>query len=124
VGAVELVEQEIEQPRVFVANFAGHDYTKAKKYGEVVFVTKGFISFQGLDRLKFQIAERLLDSRPEDWLALSGTNIINVLAGILWYQRHGVVKILNFDKTSQTYRELIVTVDNNQKLFEVLDGSS
>lgn len=114
----------VEVTRVYVANFAGHDYAPAAKYGQLVFVTRGFISFQGLDRVKFQVAQGMADSRPDDWLALSGTNIINVLAALLWYQMHGLVKILNYDKTTNTYREIIVTKENNVQLLEVLNGAT
>lgn len=109
--------------RVFVTNFAGHDYSSLNKYGKQVFITKGFISFQGLDRVKFQVAQGMADSKPEDWLALSGTNILNVIAATLWYQLHKKVKILNYDKESRQYRELIMTEENNAQLLEVLLNS-
>jgi hypothetical protein len=44
-------------PRVFVTNFAGHDYTKAEKYGEIVWITKGYVSFHSLDRIKYRVCE-------------------------------------------------------------------
>lgn len=113
----------LDVPRVFVTNYAGHDYSALNRYGKKVFITKGFISFQGLDRVKFQVAQGLMDCGPEDWLALSGTNILNVIAAVLWYQRHGRVKVLNYDKESRQYRELILTTENNEQLFAVLAGS-
>lgn len=108
-------------PRVYVSNFAGHDYTEAEVYGEIRSITQGFISFQSLDRLKFTIAQALQETTPDDWLLLSGTNIISVLASLLWYQKHGVVKILNFDKTTRKYREIIFNQEHITKLLEVLD---
>lgn len=106
--------------RVFVTNYAGHDYSALNKYGKQVFITKGFISFQGLDRVKFAVAQGMIDCTAEDWLALSGTNILNVIAAVLWYQMHGKVKVLNYDKESRQYRELILTAENNSQLFAVL----
>lgn len=108
-------------PRVFIANYAGHDYTKAEAYGELKFVTKGFISFQSLDRVKFQVAEGLVGTRSEDWLVLSGTNIVNALAAVLWYVMHGKVKILNYDKSTGSYREIILTGEATDKLLKVLN---
>lgn len=72
--------------------------------------------------MKFQVAQGLLDSRPNDWLALSGTNIINALAAVLWFCMHGTVKILNYDKNTDVYREIILTRESNDKLLEVLRG--
>lgn len=110
--------------RVFVANYAAHDYEDAERYGEIKYITKGFVSFQGLDRLKFQIGQGIMDATADDWLVLSGTNIINVLAALLWFQKHGCCKILNYDKSSRTYREIVVTKENNAKLLEVLSGEA
>jgi len=109
--------------RVFVTNYAGHDYSALNKYGKQMFITKGFISFQGLDRVKFQVAQGMLESTSEDWLALSGTNILNVIAAVLWFNKHGKVKVLNYDKESRQYRELILTGENNAQLFAVLSES-
>lgn len=106
--------------RVYIANFAGHDYERAKKYGELLHLTKGFVSMQGLDRLKWQLAEAISETTSEDWLVLSGANIINVLAALLWYHRHGQVKVLNMDKNTRDYREITLTKDNMDSLFDAL----
>lgn len=108
--------------RVFVANFAGHDYSKAKKYGELVPITKGFVSMQGLDRLKFQIAEAIATTAPDDYLVLSGANIICVLSAVLWFQLHGKVRVLNLDKNTRDYREIVLTRENIDSVFTVLEA--
>lgn len=108
--------------KVYVANFAGHDFTPAQEYGELCYLTKGYISFQSLDRLKYVIAEALQQSKPEDYLALSGTNIINVLAAVLWLEMHEQVKILNYDKTTNSYRLIVLTRGSNLQLLEGLKG--
>lgn len=113
----------MDEPRVFVANFAGHDYSGAEKYGALCFVTKGFISFQSLDRVKYQVGMGIKDSRPDDWLALSGTNIINVLAAVLWFGMHGQIKILNYDKNTGVYREVTITKRSSDSMMEVLRES-
>lgn len=110
--------------KVYVTNYASHDYTDAERYGEICFVTRGFISFQSLDRVRYQVAQGLKGATADDWLALSGTNIINVLAAILWFQRFGRCKILNFDKTTQKYREIIMTPENISVLMEAIEGET
>jgi hypothetical protein len=110
--------------RVFVANYAGHDYAPLARFGKPVFITKGFISFQGLDRVKFQVAQGLMGCTADDYLALSGTNIINVIAALLWFQMHGKVKLLNFDKDARQYRELVINTENNEQLLTVLGSQS
>lgn len=106
--------------RVFVANYAGHDYAEAEPFGEIRYITKGFISFGNLDRVKYQIAESILNTTKDDWLLLSGVSIINVLSALLWYERHGIVKLLNYDKSGGKYREMILTPGHLSQLLEML----
>lgn len=112
----------METPRVFIANYAGHDYTDAAQYGELNWITRNNISFQSLDRVKALVAERILETRSEDWLALSGTIVISVVAAIMWYQTHGIVKLLVFDSKLNKYRPLIVSKENVIELFAILSN--
>jgi len=112
---------EVKLERVFVANYAGHDYSAAEVYGAINWITRGYVSFQSLDRVKFQIAEAIAQSQPGDWLLVSGTPLINLLAGVLWMEKHGTMKLLVYDKKFPTqYREMIVTRKNLIELISVL----
>lgn len=107
--------------RVYVANYAGHDYSTAlRQYGELHPVIMGFIPFENLDRVKYRVAEALRDSWEEDWLILSGANIINVLAALIMFIKHRKVKILNFDKTTGIYRECIIKEEAELLLLTTL----
>lgn len=110
-----------EAPRVFITNYAGHDYGNTREYGEFVWITKGYVSFQSLDRVKYQVAEKVAESRKQDWLCLSGTPLISVLAVLIWYHKHKVVNLLVWDRKMQDkYRELIITEDNLTEILETL----
>lgn len=98
--------------RVFVANVAGHDYKDAERYGKIIPVIKGYISFQSLDRVKYSIANVIASATGDDWLCISGTSIINVLAAVIWFRRCGRVKLLVWDKKAERYREVILTEEN------------
>lgn len=111
-----------EQPRrVFVTNYAGHDFEAAKQYGEIFWITKGYVSFQSLDRVKFLITEQVVKSDKEDWLLLSGTPIISVIATLVWFAIHRKVKLLVFDRKGDgKYRELIISESNVIDLLKVM----
>lgn len=120
-----VISEEQKKQRVFVTNYAGHDYTDAERYGEFVWITKGFVSFQSLDRVKFNIAELLIkeESNKEDWLLLSGKPIICVVTALIWFALHQKVKILVWDqKNRNKYRELVLTQKNMSDLIGVLVG--
>lgn len=110
--------------RVFVTNYAGHDYETAKSYGEIYWITRGYVSFQSLDRVKFLITEQVVKSDKDDWLLLSGTPIISVIATLVWYAIHKKVKLLVYDRKGHgEYRELIITEGNVADLLKVLPSS-
>lgn len=110
--------------RIFVTNFAGHDFEAAKSYGEIYWITKGYVSFQSLDRVKFIITEQVVKSNKEDWLLLAGTPIISVISALTWYALHKKVKLLVFDKKGQgKYRELIISEGNVLDLLKVMPDS-
>lgn len=112
--------------KVFVTNFAGHDYTKAERFGDLVYLTRGYVDFNSLDRLKFRIAERLLDATDEDYLLFSGNSYISIIAAIIWYERFKKVKLLVHDFRKQgenEYRESIITEKNVNETLRVLNNA-
>lgn len=106
--------------KVWITNYAGHDFSPAEKYGTLEYITKGYVSFQSLDRVKYHIAESLSASSPDDYLLISGRPIISVLAVLIWFQMHHQVKILNWDQKTNTYREMLITETNLNELDTTL----
>lgn len=114
------MDTEQVKSRVYITNFAGHDFTKAEKYGELVFVTTGYVSFQSLDRIKFEIVESLKTSRPDDWLCLTGVPILQVVSAVVWFHMHNKVNLLVWDRKKRDgYRELILTEKNFDQILEL-----
>lgn len=109
----------IVSPRVFVANVAGHDYTKLKRYGEIAAITTGHISFGSLDRVRYVVIQGMLDATAIDYLAVSGAAIVNVIAALAWYERFGVVQLLNYDKKTDAYRMLMMTKESTADQLEI-----
>lgn len=114
---------EAVKPRVFVTNYAGHDYHDAEQYGEFHWITKGYLSFHSLDRVKYTIGVVVNQSRKQDWLLLSGRPIISVIAAMIWFSLHKQIKILVWDqkgKPEPKYRELIITDANMMDMLQVI----
>ena len=101
-----------DRPSVWVVNFAGHNYTDAERWGELKYVTKGYVSLGHLDRLVYQVVESLEESRPTDWLIPSGLLILNVLASVFWYEKHGALRLLMWDRKNDSYMELNVDTEH------------
>lgn len=106
--------------KVWISNHSGHDYSNAKQYGEFDWITKGYVSFQSLDRVKFTIAEQVSKTNKDDWLLISGRPIISCIAILVWFICHNQVKILHWDQKTETYRPLIITADNVSEMLRVI----
>lgn len=118
--------KSVEEITVWVANYAGHEFQKAARYGRVRKITVGHISFSSLDRLKFQIANELTQTQAEDYLLISGAAIICTIAAVIWMSMHGKVKLLYWDKSADNgdgaYRAMIITNTSLGELLHILEG--
>lgn len=115
------------ETRVFIVNGAGHDYTSAKAYGRLIYITRGNVSFESLDRVKFLVTTSVMESREDDWLLPAGRGILGIIAAIVWYRKHKKLKLLVHDTKHADpprYRELIITESNLEQMFSLLsDGA-
>jgi hypothetical protein len=111
-----------EPPKVFISNLSGHSYAKAESFGELKWLTKGYVSFGSLDRLKFQLADKITAyTKKEDYLLLSGNGALCVFASLIWYQHHGVVKLLVHDKKNDdAYRVVMFSPDVLTSMFNLM----
>ena len=90
-------------PNVFVANYVHLAYDQATKYGELKFITRGYIRFDDISSISLDIAKILINSKPEDFLILSGNNLVCLIVGYMWMSLHGSVNILHWDTKNETY---------------------
>jgi hypothetical protein len=91
-------------PTVWVSNFSGHNYSDAERFGPIRFITEGYVSLRYLDRVFDEVVKGSADTHKDDYFLLSGMNLINVLAVLVWYNKHKKIKLLIWDKKEKTYR--------------------
>jgi hypothetical protein len=84
------------QKGVYIVNHAGYDYEAAKTYGNLVFLTKGYIDLKEQPDVKDQLRSLIESATAEDYLLLSGNNLLCVAAFDLWKSIHGKVNILHW----------------------------
>lgn len=109
--------------KVYIVNFAGHNYQQAEEYGEIVPVTIGYVSLGSMDRILFDIITGIKDSSPEDWLLPSGLIPVNLMAGAIWMRMHGKLKMLLWDRKPPVgYREMKFDADHVDFLIRSLCG--
>lgn len=108
-------------PKIFIVNDSGHRFDLALRNipnGKLVAMTKGDVNPTHVDRLSFILNQFIAHSDPDDYLLLSGTPILNAIAGMLWILRHPRANLLIFDAKTQSYEEKIVSRLNYQKMID------
>jgi hypothetical protein len=108
---------------VYVLNYGWHDYTAAERYGRLVPVTSGNVDHLHTDRLEHQI-QSVLDGMDvdHDYILLSGSPMVNFLAGGFLAQRFPAIKInyLYWEGVFSNYIERFTSF----KKKEVPDGNA
>lgn len=91
--------------RVFVCNAAGHRYSKARQYGELIFLTQGKKNIFSTDRLEAEIQDlmREYDVQPNDYFLIGGNVLINILPLGYMVKKFGKVKTLFWDPLHKSY---------------------
>lgn len=82
------------KPRVYVLNFGGHNLKAAyDEFGsDVVYLTEGSINVFSIDRLTYELKRKLQDFRPEDYILVSGSPVIAMVATAVLKEK-GIRKI-------------------------------
>lgn len=94
--------------KVFIINRGGHDYSDAKRFGKLVFISEGILNRYSVGRMYREAVEKLRDSTNEDYLLVSGLNIMNTIVGGILSRKHGRLNLLLFRKNVYIERRIII----------------
>ena len=104
--------------KVYIVNHAGHDYSAAQRWGDLVSITTGHVSQGSLDRLLYDVSVHISKSEPLDWLLPSGLLVLNVISSALWLRKHGELRLLIRDRKFSTYREMTLSSSHLDYLIQ------
>ena len=92
--------------KVFVINDMNHNFDKAIRHGELIFVTEGKVPIFKTDIASNMLKEKLVDFKPDDYLLVSGPPILCMMAVLviksIW-DKPLPIKTLVFDAKEQDY---------------------
>ena len=80
--------------KVFITNRAGHDYSGAKKFGDLIFMTEGNQPRFHVSRMYSTFCEFLKDSSPDDLILMTGFAHMNSVATAIFAFLHGRLNLL------------------------------
>lgn len=99
-------------PKVFVANYQDMDFTPAQQFGELVFITQGYIPLNDLEKVRAQIKKFVDLSSPSDYIIQNGPSVIVTLLAVLWFMKHGYINMLSWNSKTKSYKHFVVGVDS------------
>lgn len=88
---------------VYIPNRVFHDYSDARRFGELVQLSQGSIDTMSLEDLESRFREKMKESMPHDWILLSGSPLLNVIAAHIQLEKHGAVKMLQWNAVMREY---------------------
>lgn len=103
---------EPDRPRVYIVNFQTKNFSSAKKFGELVFITQGFLDLTKIDELREKFSRYVELASPSDCLILNGPAVVNTLLTVLWFKKFGYLNILSWDGRSLNYSHNVVGVND------------
>lgn len=87
------------KPKVYVTNYNGnYDYSSAESYGELINMTQGFIPFHRYDAVLNTFENYAKTANENDYLLLSGSNLVCALAVSAWIKHRGSARLLQHGK--------------------------
>ena len=117
--------------KVFVATIGGHDLEPARRYGELTYLTTRGYNPHYVDRLMFELTEKLREFNPaEDYYLPVGQLFINMAALYILAQWHDKIPVLYWDAKNEKYvtvkfsPKMVETCVNNLKLREEIENDN
>ena len=98
-------------PKVYIPNKAGHDYTDAMRYGELVYVTAGLQNKYSVNQMLRIWQDVLKDSDSSDCIVLTGLSVIGSIGCSVFAVKHQRVNLLLWKNGKYIKRELIIDED-------------
>jgi len=80
--------------KVFIVNDSGHNFDSAKKFGELVYMSRNMIDKYRTNDMYRTFTKFLKDSEPTDYILQSGPSIMNAIACSVFAVKHGRLNLL------------------------------
>ena len=93
---------------VYVVNKSSHDFSAAKDYGRIIFLSEGPMNRYAANHMHRQFAEIMKYSRKGDYIVPCSLNVMNIVAGAVFAQKHGTLNLLLFKEGNYIERNLVL----------------
>ena len=94
-------------PRVYVVNAGPHDYSPAKAFGELVYLTHGVIPKFDVGQMYRECAPILDKSAPEDYILITSLTSVCSVACSIFARKHGRLNLLMYKGNKYIVRTIV-----------------
>lgn len=94
--------------RVYIMNNGGHDYSKAKEFGEIVFVSNELIDREDTAQMYRVIADAMHDSTADDYILISSLSSMCSVACGFFSAMHGELHLLIHSRGEYLERDIMM----------------
>ena len=98
--------------KVFIVNNSSHDFSRAKDFGELVYLSSGPLNRYATNHMHRLFSDKLEDSSPEDYIVLCSLNVMNSIACAIFAAKHQRLNLLLFKNGRYIERNLIIGGEN------------
>ena len=100
-------------PKVFIPNKGSHDYSEAKKFGELSFVTSGMMNPYNVGKLVRCWERALRYSDKDDYIVVTSLPVICMIGAALFARKHGKLNLLLFSADGKyRVRQMVIGGQN------------
>jgi len=92
---------------VFIVNKSAHDFSRAKDFGEVRFITEGRLNRFSANDMHRQASEALKGSKPEDYIVPCSLNVLNSVVCATFAVMHSKLNLLLFKRGEYLERNIV-----------------
>lgn len=79
---------------VYIINRSAHDFSDAKRFGELIFCTEGTVERFDTSQMFRELSEALSDSQPTDYLLLTSLPALCCVACAIFAAKHQCLNLL------------------------------
>lgn len=94
--------------KVFILNKGAHDFTAAKKYGDLVYCTDGSLQKWNTSQMYRECSDAMLESQPEDFILLTSLTTLCCIACAIFAFKHGRINLLIYKDGTYVQRDIVL----------------
>lgn len=106
--------KEKRRPRVYVINDAGHNYEGAKKFGTLVYLTRGQVPAYSTTKLYRELSRKMKDAQSNDFILVTSLASLNAVAGWIMGTLGHPLRLLLYKDGKYLRRELFPRLQEEQ----------